>query len=125
MVVADQPQSQLVMRIEPGLPDLAVQHRDPPDRLATVRAAALLAGERPLCPAKAPLRLAEVARVVDDLPVGGDHEPARPEINPHLARARRERLLVAFDDERHVVPPVRLADHRAGRRRAPGRCRER
>ena len=113
---ADQPQGQLVVCVQAGLPNPPVQHGDAVDGLAPVRRSALLARERPLRPAEAPLRLAEVARVGDDIPVRQHGEPVQAEIHPDLPYGGRQRGGVAVDDERHVVPAVGLPDHRARRR---------
>src|SRR5664280_638035 len=75
LVVADQSESQFVVPVQSGFPDLAVQHGDPGDGLLAVVRSLRLPGQRALRPGQRPGLAAQVPGVLDDIP-GGQHGQA-------------------------------------------------
>ena len=122
LVLADQPQGELVVMIGPPVADLAMRDRDPVAGLGAVGRSLPLAGELPLCASELPLRGAQVPRVGNllDRAVTADdcRQPDQAEVDPGSTRHRRQRGRVALDHERGVEAAVRLAeDGDAGRHR--------
>jgi hypothetical protein len=122
LVLADQPQGELVVVIGAFLADLAVGDRQAMAGLSAVGRAFLLAGQCPLRAGKPPLGGAQVPRVGDGLDgavAGGDRgEDDQAKIDPGGACYRWQRGRVAVDHEGGVVAAVRFTDDGdAGRHR--------
>jgi hypothetical protein len=114
LVLADQPQGELVVMIGPPVADPAMRDRDPVAGLGAVGRPLALAGELPLCASELPLRGAKVPRVgnlLDGAVASGDRsQPDQAEVDPGGTRHRRQRGRVTLDYEGGVEAAVRLAD---------------
>src|SRR5512132_3514449 len=122
LVLADQPQGELVMMVGALVADPTVGDRDPQTRLRPVLRPLPLAAELPLRNGQAPLSDAQVPRVgegLDGAVAGSDcGERDQAKIDPGGARHGWQRGRVAFDHKGGVVAAVRLPDDRhAGWRR--------
>jgi hypothetical protein len=123
LVLAEQPQGELVVLVGPPVADPAMSNRDPVAGLGPVRRAITFSAELPLDAGEATLGRTQVSRIGDRLgaAVTGDdrREHAQAKVDPGDPVDWRQRDRGALDHERGVVTPVRVADDcdAGGRRR--------